>query len=279
MGERTLISWCHHTFNLWIGCWKIDPECANCYAAATDHQRWGGEHWGRTEPRKWTGDAYWKQLARWNRKAKKAKTRKRVFVGSLMDWAETHPVAEVQGEMNRRRARFWDIARACDWLDFLMLTKRIEDAPQYLPWYATPVADGEIATPWPNIWLGTTAGTVPTLREHAHALRRINAAVHFISAEPLLDNIPREEWDKALAPSLASAERVWKVDWLIAGNESGRKRREVELDAVRTARDAALAWGVAFHFKQWVDSDGKTHLPVLDGRRHDAFPEATCRSS
>ncbi len=45
---------CFLKLGFWIGCWKIDPECANCYAAATDNQRWGGEHWGHTAPRKWT---------------------------------------------------------------------------------------------------------------------------------------------------------------------------------------------------------------------------------
>lgn len=271
MGETTAISWTDHTFNMWIGCWKIDPECEHCYAAATDHQRWGGEHWGRKAPRKWTGDSYWKQLAKWQRKAKADGVRRRVFVGSLMDWAETHPVPEIQEEMNRRRVRFFELAKQCPDLDFLMLTKRIEDAHLYLPWYSPII--GHIAAPWPNIWVGTTAGTVKNVYEHSLALRRVVAVVRFISCEPLLENIPREAWDVAFDTRVATVRAgLGAIHWLIVGNESGSKRRPAELEWVRTARDAADFHGVAFHFKQWVD-DKKVHLPILDGERHAAFPE------
>jgi protein gp37 len=286
VGEETAISWCDHTFNLWIGCWKIDPECENCYAKSTDDQRWGGEHWGRKAPRKWTGDAYWKQLLKWQRAAREAGVRRRVFVGSLMDWAETHPVPEIQAEMDRRRTQFWELVRICRDLDFLMLTKRIEDAPKYLPWYSP---DGAKITqaPWPNVWLGSTAGTIKNLREHAHALRHIAAAVRFISGEPLLEDIPRSEWDLALGPrrdysrsgdGTGPTPNLPPIDWLIIGGESGSNRRPMHEDWVRTARDAAKQHGVAFHYKQRVDGDGrgkKIHLPVLDGRVHAAFPEPT----
>jgi protein gp37 len=263
-----LISWCRHTFNLWIGCWKIDPECANCYAAARDH-RFGGDHWGRKNPRQWTNDTYWKQLARWDRAAREAGERRRVFVGSLMDWAETHPVAEIQGEMNRRRSRFFDIARGCSNLDFLMLTKRIEDARKYLPWYAL----GNLRdNPWSNIWIGTTAGTVPTLREHAAELRRLWAAKRFISCEPMLEDIPRKEWDRALGPEREPTDGGYPIDLLIVGAESGPGRRPMQLDWVRTAREAALAHGVVFHFKQSIVDGKVVHLPMLDGRKHDQMP-------
>lgn len=276
MGENTLISWCRHTFNLWIGCWKIDPECANCYAATRDH-RFGGDHWGRTNPRQWTSDAYWKQLERWDRAARQAGERRRVFVGSLMDWAETHPVAEIQAEMNRRRTRFFEIARRCTNLDFLLLTKRIEDAPRYLPWYRDGVP---FESPWVNFWIGTTAGTVPTLRDHAKALRMVSAHRRFISCEPMLEDIPRKEWDVALAPrsvpdygdtgGYSYDENT--IDLLIVGAESGRGRRMMQLDWVRTAREAALAHGVTFHFKQAIEHGKVVHLPMLDGRRHAEMP-------
>lgn len=284
MAEETAISWADMTFNMWIGCWKIDPECENCYAEATDNQRWGGEHWGRKAPRKWTGESYWKQLSRWNKKAREDGVRRRVFVGSLMDWAETHPVPEIQAEMNARRARFWEIARECDSLDFLMLTKRIEDAHRYLPWYS---GDELVGTPWPNIWLGTTAGTVPNLRAHSLALRQTAAAVRFISCEPFLEYISQPEWDIALGPrrdysrsgdGTGPTPDLPPIHWLIVGGESGSNRRAMHEDWVRVARDAAARHGVAFHYKQRVDGEGgrgkKVHLPVLDGRQHAAFPEA-----
>jgi protein gp37 len=276
MGENTAISWAHDTFNLWIGCWKIDPECKHCYAETTDNQRWGGEHWGRTAPRKWTGDTYWKQLAKWNRKARETGERRRVFVGSLMDWAERHPVPEIRAEMDARLARFWGIAKECESLDFLMLTKRPEDAGALLPW-----ASG--GAPWSNIWIGVTAGTRDTLARKVTVLRSIPATMRFISCEPMLEDIPREDWNRALAgvPGTVynylgdTADGPGPIDWLIVGNESGHKRRPAEQDWVRTARDAAEHYGVQFHFKQWVEPNGKKiHLPILDGVQHAGFPEA-----
>src|SRR5689334_3740917 len=31
MAEKSLISWTHGTWNPWVGCDKIAPECAYCY--------------------------------------------------------------------------------------------------------------------------------------------------------------------------------------------------------------------------------------------------------
>jgi protein gp37 len=76
------------------------------------------------------------------------------------------------------------------------------------------------------------------------------------------------------------------IDWLIVGDESGHDRRPAQPDWIRTAREAALAHGVAFHFKQWngpeiggitgrAEGSGvrrKIHLPLLDGRRWAGMP-------
>ncbi len=71
MGEKTKISWCDHTFNLWWGCEHAiyspvrqsltAPACANCYAEAFD-KRIGGNHWGPGSPRKFFGEKYWAKL-------------------------------------------------------------------------------------------------------------------------------------------------------------------------------------------------------------------------
>jgi protein gp37 len=257
MGEKTAISWCHHTHNLWWGCWKIDPECAHCYADAFDH-RLGGTHWGRTNPRRFFDDNHVNELVRWNKRAAKDGERRRVFVGSMCDWAERHIDPEVRAKQDAVRARFFEVAKGLEHLDFLMLTKRPEDAAELLPWGTSE--------PWPNFWIGVSAGTVPSLRTKVPVLRRMSAAVRFISGEPLLEMIDASAWDAALEGGA--------IHWLIIGNESGHKRREVELAAVRVAREAAARHGVTFHFKQWVEHDGsKTHLPILDGVQHAGFPE------
>jgi protein gp37 len=105
-----------------------------------------------------------------------------------------------------------------------------------------------------------------------------------------------------------------KLDWVIVGGESGPGARPTHPDWVRSVRDQCAAAGVAFHFKQWgewapcplpsagewpswttttgkfcrLHADGsrsgdgwpmqragkKAAGRTLDGRIHDAFPEA-----
>jgi len=53
MSRTTQISWCHSTFNAWIGCTKVSAGCANCYAETQDRFRhWTPEGWGQGKPRK-----------------------------------------------------------------------------------------------------------------------------------------------------------------------------------------------------------------------------------
>lgn len=65
MSEETNIEWCDATWNPWIGCTKVSPGCANCYAEARS-KRFGQDNWGKGKPRTRTSAAYWKQPLRWN---------------------------------------------------------------------------------------------------------------------------------------------------------------------------------------------------------------------
>ncbi len=303
MGEQTNISWTDHTFNPWWGCWKISDECTHCYAEAFDHRLNGG-HWGRTEPRRFFGDAHWNEPRRWNRAAEKAGARQRVFAGSMCDWAERHPLAEVNARMDDARARLFALIEETSWLDWLLLTKRPENFATMLPWvsktctWCKPPGSGvdtcetggrcvscggsgrsDADEPWPNVWLGVTSGVRSSL-DRVAILRRTPAVVRFVSCEPLLERIAREDWDRALDP--ASVGAIGDVHWLIVGDESGHGARPAHPAWVREARDAADRHSVAFHFKQWAGADadgiggprvkGKRHLPLLDEVQHAAFP-------
>lgn len=73
MGKDTAISWADHTFNPWIGCTKVSPGCANCYAATDTFARvkrgQGVELWGNGKPRHRTSADYWKDPVKWNKAA------------------------------------------------------------------------------------------------------------------------------------------------------------------------------------------------------------------
>lgn len=53
--SRTTISWADYSFNPWIGCTKVSPGCAHCYASVYGH-RFGVE-WGPGKPRRRTSAA------------------------------------------------------------------------------------------------------------------------------------------------------------------------------------------------------------------------------
>lgn len=69
MGDTTEISWCDKTFNPWIGCQKVSPACANCYAEREFDSRLKKAKWGPNGTRVLTSNDNWKKPLRWNRKA------------------------------------------------------------------------------------------------------------------------------------------------------------------------------------------------------------------
>lgn len=313
MADRTKISWCDHTFQIWWGCehasrddpggLDVDPaaiseECRNCYAETFD-RRVGGEHWGPGAEPRWFGDAYWAKPLAWNARAEKRGVRERVFCSSMADWAQLHRDPAVNLRMDGARARMWRLIHRTPWLDWLLLTKRAERLALLLPWEVAPAwgilgADHGLPVdqPWPNVWVGVTCGTRESMWR-VLKLRQVRATKRFISAEPLLEHISAAHWDQALAGGrscvrcgggVAEVARGMcagcfgpthegrPIDWLIVGDESGPHRRPAQLDWVRTAREAAVRNGVAFHLKQLHVSGKKVHLPILDGRQHPEIP-------
>jgi len=298
MGDQTAISWTDHTFNIFWGCDKVSPGCNSCYAETFDH-RLGGEHWGPTAPRRFFGDAYWRKPLAWNAAAERAGVRASVFCSSMADWAEIHQVREIRERQDEARDRLWRLINETPWLDWLMLTKRPENFARLLPWSYLG------GTPYPNVTLMVTGENTEQLLQRTAILRRTPAARRGISAEPLLEHIPAEAWDDALGMGCCKdcgrPIRQWAtggfgglegriacgcndesgrgpdlsvapmdgVHWLIVGDESGPNRRPAQLDWVRTAREAALRHGVAFHLKQLHVNGKVVHLPMIDGRRHD----------
>jgi len=303
MGEASSISWTDDTFNPWIGCTKISPECAACYASVatpTRVARAGGlELWGDAGARRITSADNWRKPFRWNREAERTRRRRRVFCASLSD------VFEARADLEETRARLWKVIEETPHLDWMLLTKRAENIDLMLPraW---------LAKPRPNVWLGTTVGTEKRL-EQLHHLLEVPAVVHFVSAEPLLEPLD-------IQPYLPGAPSDFphRLAWVIAGGESyqpsfgsglDRPARPMHPDWVRSLRDQCAEHKVAFHFKQWgdwlpqgealylgvhreahetrrmptpVSRDGGVVLERvgvaasgrnLDGRQHNGFPE------
>lgn len=250
MGKDSKIEWTHHTFNPWIGCVKVSPGCAHCYAEA-QNKRWGRDLWGSAKPRQITSDAYWKQPHAWNADAEAAGERKRVFCASMAD------VFEDREDLIEQRARLWCLIAATPALDWLLLTKRPENLLRMVPWMAS---DGK---PWSNVWLGTTCEDQRRADERIPHLLQVPAVVRFLSCEPLLGPV-------SIAPHLEINMRTEpitvNIDWVIAGGESGHGARPMHPGWARSLRDQCEEFGVSFFFKQWGEwfpRDEWEHNPEL----------------
>jgi protein gp37 len=111
---------------------------------------------------------------------------------------------------------------------------------------------------WPsNVWMGVTVEDDAS-RWRLEDLRKLPAAIRFVSAEPLLGPLP----DLDLS----------ELHWLIAGGESGPGHRPLDERWVIDLRDQCLRAGTAFFFKQWGGPRPKSNGRSLHGRTWDEMP-------
>lgn len=238
MADKTRIGWCHHTFNGWVGCAPMSAGCRFCYAD-TMSQRWrpGNDEWRRSGTRRVTSEAIWRRPFKWNRDAEQAGERRRVFASSMAD------VFEDRRDLDEPRRRlFTEIIPATPWLDWLLLTKRISDRqpgliPSLVPW----VDD------WPaNVWLGASVENRRFADERITELLSIPAKLRFLSCEPLIGPV-------SLRASLlvgCALDPPDGIGWVIAGGESGPKRREMDVGWITAIADQCRSADVPVYVKQ-----------------------------
>ena len=282
--ENSKIEWTHHTFNPWIGCTKVSPGCANCYAETLMATRYGRVKWGKDHPRSRTGADNWRKPQQWNKAA--TSERQRVFCASLADWLDDEVPIEWFTDL---LALIHDTPN----LDWLLLTKRPENWRKRIQEAAglmiSDVERGAMVWAWKdgyaprNVWVGTSVEDQERADERIPVLLEIPAAVRFLSIEPLLGPVDVQEhllsdYDKAshdsqlLEPLGGFKHR--KIDWVICGGESGSGARTMHEDWARSLRDQCEEWGCAFHFKQWGGENKKAAGRLIDGRTWDELPSA-----
>ncbi len=236
MADNSAIEWTEATWNPVTGCDQVSPGCAHCYAK-TFAERWRG----------CPGHSYEQgfDLRLWPQRLEQPLkwTRPRViFVNSMSDlFHEDVPLDYIQ--------QVFDVMGRAEHHTFQILTKRHErlaEVASTLRWH-------------PNVWMGVSIENRRFVHR-ADYLREVDAAVRFISAEPLLG--PLEGLDLS------------GIDWLIAGGESGPKHRPVKIEWLRDLRDRCGEEGVAYFFKQWGGHRPKAGGRLLDGRPWDEMPTA-----
>lgn len=250
MGETTKIEWTDATWNPWVGCTKVSPGCAHCYAERLInrlHRGNPGGHSPFTVLRR-TAPATFDAPLRWARRLPRASDGgyvRRVFTCSLSDFF--HPAADPW----RREA--WLLMQRTPGLTYQILTKRPERIAANLPTDWGPNG-------WPNVWLGTSIET-DDYRGRIEELVKVPARLRFLSVEPLLGPLH-------LSPYL------FDIGWVIVGGESGPHARKMDLDWARTVRDDCIGMGVPFFFKQLGGAQHKRDgvEALLDGRTHKEVP-------
>jgi protein gp37 len=246
MSEQTSIQWCGATWNPWQGCIKISQGCKNCYMYR-DKERYGQDprdvH--RSSP------ATFNAPLRWQREVEQGRRRgqgRLIFTCSWSDW--------FIAEADAWRDEAWEIVRRCPNLIFQILTKRPERIADHLPpdW-----GDG-----YSNVWLGVSCEDQANAEHRVPVLLAVPAAVRFLSCEPLLSEIDLTRLSQSSGDVInglygwhefGSMRRVYGVDWIICGGESGYATgkyaaRPCHVNWIRSIVAQCRAAGVSCHVKQ-----------------------------
>ena len=301
----TSISWTDETWNPTIGCSIVSPGCTNCYAMKMANRIQhlkpdpNSPYYGSTKvvngKAVWTGklamasDATLLKPLHW-------KKPRRIFVNSMSDLFHDDVPDEWIDKV-------FAVMALCPLHTFQIFTKRSKRMREYMDegfdnrsdkigHQMRLIADnklqsGIIDLPLPNVWLGVSCEDQTRADERIPDLLATPAAVRFVSAEPLLGpidflmlhydgtvNIDALSGSHGLTVPLKG--RGPKLDWIIAGSESGNCVRPAKEEWFRSIKDQAVSRGTAFFLKQYATASGnKIHLPELDGKTWQQYPEGS----
>ena len=243
MADNSGIEWTEATWNPTTGCDRMSAGCDNCYAltlakrlkgmGSAKYQNDGnpvtsGPGFDVTVHEDTLGIPH-----RWREP-------RTVFVNSMSDLFHARvPLDYVR--------RVFDVMEDTPRHTYQVLTKRASRLAKL-----APLLD------WPaNVWMGVSVESEKELARVDH-LRKVPAAVRFISAEPLLGPLDGLNLDG--------------IQWLIVGGESGQGARPMDPTWVRDLRKLSAASETAFFFKQWGGRTPKAGGRLLDGRTWDEMP-------
>ena len=297
MGIQTKIEWADHTWNPWRGCTKVSAGCTNCYAEkqAKRNPAVLGE-WGPNGTRAVAAEQYWHLPAAWNRKAEANESwhaanattdppRPRVFCGSLMDIFEDRP------DLQPWRERVFETIDATPNLDWLLVTKRPENIQRM--WCSHINTDGKPPSQLyrENVWLLTSVENQEMADQRIPQLLKCRALspVLGLSCEPLLGPLDLSQWlncehsrryEDVVCPACGRVNNGNRLDWAIAGGESGPNARPCEVAWIRSIVAQCKAASVPCFVKQLgarigVANDSTSEWPFGGDEWIDLEPQRT----
>ena len=244
MSTKTTIEWTEQTWNPSVGCSKITSGCNHCYAEVMAR---------RLKAMGVKGYENGFRLTILPERLEDPIKRRRptiYFVNSMSDLFHE----QIPDDYLRQVLA---VIKKSPQHTFQVLTKRAERMADFFQGQAPPR----------NVWLGVTVENRSEGMPRIDYLRKIDAVVRFVSAEPLLEDLGVID--------------LSGLHWVIVGGESGPKARPMKCEWVMNIKGQCDAQGVAFFFKQWggwgVDGkkrDKKQNCRLLEGRTWDAKPIA-----
>ena len=242
MSNQTSIEWTEQTWNPAVGCSKVSPGCAHCYAEAMAK---------RLQAMKVKGyeNAFALTLLPHRLEEPLKRTKPTIyFVNSMSDLFHE----EIPDDYIRQ---VFDVIRRAPQHTFQVLTKRAERMAVFFKNYVPPK----------NAWLGVTVENKEHGVPRIDRLRQVPASIRFLSVEPLLGDLEMLD--------------LTGIHWVIVGGESGPKARPMQQEWVLNIKRQCDEQDSAFFFKQWGGwgVDGKKRAKkqngrLLQGRTWDAVP-------
>ena len=233
---KSRIEWTESTWNPVTGCNKISPGCKHCYAETMSRRlmAMGAAKYANGFELTLHKEVLYQPL-----KWKKSQV---IFVNSMSDlFHDRVPLDFIQ--------EVFSVMRQAHWHQFQVLTKR-----------SNRLAAVAAEIDWPsNVWMGVSVEN----SDYAYRiddLRVTNAAIRFLSLEPLLGPLPNLNLDG--------------IHWAIVGGESGPGARPIEKEWVLEIRDQCHDADVPFFFKQWGGVNKKKAGRLLDGQEYNALPRS-----
>jgi protein gp37 len=240
---KTTIEWTDASWNPIVGCTKVSPGCANCYAERLSGTRlkntpaYSGLTVMEQSGPGWTGEVRFlperlEEPRHWRKPRK-------IFVCDMGDLFHE----SVEDEWIEK---ILTVIHDCPQHIFQILTKR---ADRMHAWFKKEwTVAGHFAEPLPNLWVGVSVENQHFADERIPLLLATPAAVRWISAEPLLGPV-----DLPAACEVSKHPEGWgrRIDWVVCGGESGANARPMHPDWARALRDRCHASGIPFFFKQW----------------------------
>lgn len=210
---ETKIEWTDKTWNPITGCTKQSDGCAHCYAEvmARRLKAMGQKKYSNGFRLTIHADDL-NEPYKWNRSHN-------VFVCSMADIFHNDVPFEFIDKIMA-------VIRDTPQHHYQILTKRAERMEDYFRNRKVP----------DNAWLGVTVENQKT-KYRIGFLSKIEAKIHFLSCEPLLEDIGDLD--------------LRNIQWVIVGGESGFQARPMKEEWVLSIREQTRANGIPFFFKQW----------------------------